>query len=168
VDLLVTGAGRASWGTLVFRCALGRGGLTGNKVEGDGATPIGSWPMRRLLYRADRVGIPRTRLPLAAVTPEDGWSDDPGDPLYNVQVRLPHPWHHERLWRSDPLYDLVVVLGYNDAPVAAGAGSAVFLHVARPDFAPTEGCVALAQWDLEAILADAVVGDRVTVPDETR
>lgn len=163
MDLVVTGSGRASWGTLVFRCAVGRGGLTCDKKEGDGATPVGAWPMRRLLYRADRVGIPRTRLPLAPIGPNDGWSDDPADPLYNAPVPLPHPWRHERLWRADAHYDLVVVLGYNDDPAVPGAGSAVFLHLAHPDFTATAGCIALARADLETVLADAVAGDRVAV-----
>ena len=163
MDLIVSAAGEARWGELRFRCALGKGGLRRDKREGDGATPIGAWPMRRLLYRADRVGSPATRLPSAPIGREDGWCDDPADPAYNRPVRLPHPARHERLWREDELYDLVVVLGHNDDPVVAGAGSAIFLHVARADYAPTEGCVALAQADLARVLIEAAPGDRVVV-----
>jgi L,D-peptidoglycan transpeptidase YkuD (ErfK/YbiS/YcfS/YnhG family) len=163
MDLIVAASGEARWGELRFRCALGRGGLKAEKREGDGATPIGAWPMRRLLYRADRLGRPATRLPFIELEPEDGWCDDPADPAYNRPVRRPYPGRHERLWREDDLYDLVVVLGHNDDPVVAGHGSAIFLHVARPDYERTEGCVALAAADLLRVLAEAAPGDRVVV-----
>jgi L,D-peptidoglycan transpeptidase YkuD (ErfK/YbiS/YcfS/YnhG family) len=163
MDLIVTASCRARWGELSFRCALGRGGLAREKREGDGATPIGAWPMRRLLYRSDRIERPATRLPFLEIGPEDGWCDDPADPAYNRPVRLPYPGRHERLWREDALYDLVVVLGHNDDPVVPGGGSAIFLHLARPDYGPTEGCVALARADLTRVLAEAEAGDRVVV-----
>jgi L,D-peptidoglycan transpeptidase YkuD (ErfK/YbiS/YcfS/YnhG family) len=92
-------------------------------------------------------------VPKEPLAPEDGWCDDPTHADYNRQVRLPHPARHEELWRADALYDVIGVLGWNDAPVQRGRGSAIFLHLARPDFAPTEGCVALAQSDLLRLLA---------------
>jgi L,D-peptidoglycan transpeptidase YkuD (ErfK/YbiS/YcfS/YnhG family) len=143
------------------RCALGRGGVADAeaKVEGDGATPAGVWPLRRLLFRPDRGVPPPTRLPSAPIAPDDGWCDAPGDPRYNRQVTLPYPASAERLWREDHLYDLLVVLGHNDAPVVQGAGSAIFLHLATDGFAPTEGCVALARADLIALLERAGPGD---------
>ncbi|GAB6052426.1 L,D-transpeptidase family protein [Magnetospira thiophila] len=159
----VDGQGFVSWETQRVRCALGRNGLAVDKREGDGVTPIGSFPLRRFFYRSDRLGEPNTRLSGRALTPEDGWSDDPDDPAYNRLVTLPHPWRHEVLWREDPLYDVIVVLGYNDAPVRQGAGSAIFLHVARPDYAPTEGCVALALEDLLALLKICAPGDCLEV-----
>ena len=136
-----------------MRCALGRGGLTTRKREGDGATPVGLFPLRCLWYRADRVGIPRTALELFSISQDSGWSDDPADPAYNRPVILPHAARHEKMWREDGLYDLVVPLGYNDDPPEPDRGSAIFLHVARPDFSPTEGCVAIARSDLLALLA---------------
>lgn len=141
------------FGPLAWRCALGRGGISTDKREGDGATPVGVLPLRRLLYRADRVAAPVCRLPVEPLSPEDGWCDDPGDVAYNRRVRLPHPARHERLWREDPLYDLVGVLGWNDDPVQRGRGSAIFLHLARPDLAPTAGCIALPERELRALLA---------------
>ncbi len=122
------------------------------KREGDGAAPIGKWPARRVYYRPDRGTAPETGLPVIALKPEDGWSDDPAEPNYNRPVTLPCRGSHERLWREDGVYDLIVELGYNDDPVVAGKGSAIFLHVARPGYAPTEGCAALAQADLRAVL----------------
>jgi len=136
-----------------YRCALGRGGISVVKREGDGVTPAGRFPLRRLLYRADRLPAPRCALPAAAIQSHDGWCDASGDAACNRQVRLPYAASAERLWREDGLYDLVLVLGHNDAPPVAGAGSAIFVHVARADYGPTEGCVALAKADLLEVLA---------------
>ncbi len=166
MDLIVTAQGdvwQARFGERTWRCAVGRGGLVEDKREGDGATPIGCWPLRRLLYRPDRGARPVTALPLRAMAPEDGWCDDPADPNYNQPLCLPYASGHERLWRADSLYDLVVVLGYNDDPPRAGKGSAIFLHVARDDYGPTEGCVALAKDDLIDLLALLVLDSRVCV-----
>lgn len=146
--------GRAEWRGHFLRCALGRGGIRTDKVEGDGATPAGAFPFRRLFYRADRLALPVTSLPTHPIGRDDGWCDDPADPLYNRPVRLPYPGRHERMWHADALYDLVLVIGHNDAPVLPGRGSAVFVHLARPDFGPTEGCVAFTAGDLLSILAE--------------
>ena len=139
------------------RCALGRSGVlaAADKREGDGATPLGVWPIRRVLYRPDRGGPPATALPVSPIAPDDGWCDAPADAAYNRPVTLPYPASCEGMWREDALYDLVCVLAHNDDPAVAGQGSAIFLHLARPDYAPTEGCVALARADLEALLAMA-------------
>jgi L,D-peptidoglycan transpeptidase YkuD (ErfK/YbiS/YcfS/YnhG family) len=133
-------------------CALGRAGITGDKREGDHATPRGLLVMREAFYRADRLARPLIRLPIRPLEPHDGWCDDPLDRCYNRPVRHPYPASAERLWREDHLYDLIVVLGHNDQPPVPGRGSAIFLHVARPDFGPTEGCVALQLEDLLALL----------------
>jgi L,D-peptidoglycan transpeptidase YkuD (ErfK/YbiS/YcfS/YnhG family) len=139
--------------TTRIRCALGRGGVRADKREGDGATPAGLFPLRRLFFRADRSDRPASGLPTQALAPSDGWCDDPAHESYNEFVTLPFTARHERLWRDDALYDIVGVIGYNDAPVRAGLGSAIFLHVATSDYAPTEGCVALAPDDLRYVLA---------------
>jgi L,D-peptidoglycan transpeptidase YkuD (ErfK/YbiS/YcfS/YnhG family) len=163
MNLVVDPSGIARWGSLRFRCALGRGGLSRDKREGDGATPVGSWAMRRLLYRADRIDRPQTGLPCTTIRQDDGWCDAPQDPKYNQPVQLPYAASAEALCRADGVYDLIVPLGYNDAPVVAGAGSAIFLHVARTDFAPTEGCVALARADLLSVLREANLQSHVIV-----
>ena len=149
---------------LSWRCALGRGGVRVLKEEGDGATPAGLLPLRRVLYRADRVAVPRAAVAREPIGEQDGWCDDPGHRDYNRQIRLPHPARHEELWRRDEVYDVVGVLGWNDAPVLRGRGSAIFLHVARADYAPTEGCVALSRPDLLAVLGAGVTGLRVLAP----
>jgi L,D-peptidoglycan transpeptidase YkuD (ErfK/YbiS/YcfS/YnhG family) len=151
-DLVVTPDGRARLGRQSFRCALGAGGVRRFKLEGDGATPAGSFPLRHLFYRRDRMREPETGLPKVQLTPADGWCDDPADPDYNRLVKRPFWKTHEVMWRGDHLYDLVVDVGYNDNPPIAGRGSAIFLHLARPDYGPTAGCVAFSQVDFLAIL----------------
>lgn len=150
---------------LRFRCVLGKGGAkpAAGKREGDGASPIGAWPARRVYYRPDKGPAPETGLPVIALRPEDGWSDDPGEASYNQLVALPCRGSHERLWRGDGVYDLIVELGYNDDPAVAGMGSAIFLHVARPDYPPTEGCVALAEADLRAVLKQLGGGSLIEI-----
>jgi L,D-peptidoglycan transpeptidase YkuD (ErfK/YbiS/YcfS/YnhG family) len=161
--LVLVAGGTAWWGARPMRCALGRAGIVDEKREGDGGSPAGLWPMREVLFRGDRLGTVTTALPARPIEPEDGWCDDPADPCYNRKVRLPYPGRCERLWRADRLYDIVVPLGYNDDPVVPGAGSAIFLHVARRHFPPTEGCVALALGDLLAVLAAAQPGAAVRI-----
>lgn len=135
-----------------LRCAVGRGGIVDDKREGDGGTPRGTWPLRCVLWRPDRVPRPRTQLNALPLAPWDGWCDAPGDARYNSYVPLPYAASCERLWRDDAVYDVIVMLGYNDAPVVDGRGSAIFMHVARDGYTPTEGCVALALPDLLAVL----------------
>ena len=134
-------------------CALGRSGIRSDKREGDGATPAGLWPIRRVLYRDDRVVLPPVSYPSSPNRPDDGWCDDPVSPLYNTAVKHPFEGSAEHLWRTDDLYDVVGVLGHNDQPPIAGRGSAIFMHIARPGYAPTEGCVALPRADLLVLLA---------------
>lgn len=147
------------------RCALGSGGVVeaDAKREGDGASPLGVWFLRTLRFRSDRLAPPRTWLPSRALAPLDGWCDAPADPAYNYPVLHPYPASAEHLWREDHLYDLVVDLGYNDDPVVPGAGSAIFLHLAREDYAPTQGCVALGLHDLRDLLSLARPGDSICI-----
>lgn len=144
--------GVASWDGRAVRVSLGRSGVRADKREGDGATPIGRFPPRFVLYRSDRVGAPVTDLPVRPIRASDGWCDDPTSPDYNRLIALPHPAGHETLSREDHVYDLLLVIGHNDAPPVPGMGSAVFVHLARPDWSPTEGCVAFAEADLRDLL----------------
>jgi L,D-peptidoglycan transpeptidase YkuD (ErfK/YbiS/YcfS/YnhG family) len=150
---IVTGDGLLTLGTETFRAALGRGGVRADKREGDGATPLGPLPLRQVLYRPDRGAVPVCAVTIEAISPHDGWCDDPTHPGYNRRVRLPIGASAEALWRDDSVYDLIGVLGWNDSPVRPGLGSAIFLHLAPEDFAATEGCVALAPDDLRRVLA---------------
>ena len=157
------GAHHADWGAGARRCAVGRAGIAAKEREGDGVTPVGAWPLRRVFYRADRLVRPRTTLQASPLAPHDGWCEAPDDPDYNRLVRLPHRATAESMWRDDHLYDVVVVVGYNDDPVIAGLGSAIFIHLARADFSPTAGCVALSRPDLLDALAQLKPGDRLIV-----
>ena len=156
--------GRFEFGARSLRCALGRGGVkpAAEKREGDGASPLGVWPIRRVLYRPD-VGAPPTALPLEPIAREHGWSDDPEDEAYNTRVTLPYRGSFEKLWRDDHIYDVVVVLGHNDDPPRPYMGSCIFLHLARDDYSATQGCVALSREDLEAVLAEAGPGDKLEI-----
>ncbi|WP_291869053.1 L,D-transpeptidase family protein [Bradyrhizobium sp.] len=139
---------RRGWltaGGLTIPVALGRGGILANKREGDGGTPRGTFRPRQLWWRADRHARPRTFLPVRAIRPEDAWCEDPGDRHYNQPVRLPLDRGGDRLQRDDHLYDFIVEIDHNIQPRIAGRGSAVFLHLARDNFGPTAGCVAMTR-----------------------
>lgn len=140
-------------GNLIVPCALGRSGITARKHEGDGATPLGRFELTQVLYNPDRVRRPLTALPTSIIASADGWCDAPGDRNYNRPVQLPYAASTEKLCRGDGLYDLVVVLDYNVMPRVHQRGSAIFMHVARLGFLPTEGCIALRRADLLRVLA---------------
>jgi len=135
-------------GPLMVPVALGRSGIKANKREGDGGTPRGWFRPRRLWWRADRLRRPRTLLPTRRITQTAAWSEDPSDSNYNCPVSRSANEPGDRLWRSDALYDVFIEIDHNVRPRIAGRGSAVFIHVARPGFAPTAGCVALRLQDL--------------------
>src|SRR2546421_6487880 len=156
-------AGRLSWPGGEARAVCGRGGVRTDKREGDGASPEGAFPLLYGFYRPDRIARPESGLTMTALQPDDGWVDDPGDPNYNRLVKLPYMASHEEMWLNDGLYDLVVVIGYNTDPVVAGRGSAIFLHVARPDFSPTAGCIAIARDALAALLGLLGPGSTITI-----
>jgi L,D-peptidoglycan transpeptidase YkuD (ErfK/YbiS/YcfS/YnhG family) len=137
-------------GPFALPVALGRSGIKANKREGDGATPRGQFRPVRLWWRADRAAVPRTHLPVRRIAPDDAWCEDPADRRYNRPVRAEK--RGDRLWRQDDLYDFIVELDHNTRPRIAGRGSAVFVHVARENFAPTAGCVALPARRLKALL----------------
>jgi L,D-peptidoglycan transpeptidase YkuD (ErfK/YbiS/YcfS/YnhG family) len=143
--------------------ALGRSGLAALKREGDGTTPLGRFAMRQALYRADRGVRPRSSLPLRAIRGYDGWCEDPSDPNYNRLVKLSPRHTSDRLTRNDHLYDLIIVLGYNDLPRVRGRGSAIFVHLARKGYTPTAGCIGLSRHDLLLMLAQAKRGSRIVV-----
>ncbi|MBP2311583.1 L,D-transpeptidase family protein [Azospirillum soli] len=165
MEITVHPCGQLIWPGGSFRCALGRGGVRADKREGDGATPVGRFALRRVLWRADRLERPETGLPVSPIAPDDGWCDAPEDPAYNRPVKRPYPASHEELWREDHVYDVIVVMGHNDDPVVPGQGSAVFMHVARPDWEPTAGCIALPLPDLLRLLKDCGPDTALTVLD---
>jgi L,D-peptidoglycan transpeptidase YkuD (ErfK/YbiS/YcfS/YnhG family) len=150
-------------GASMVPIVLGRAGIRRNKREGDGATPAGRFRPVRLWWRADRMSKPRTRLPARPIDDALAWCEDPGDRRYNRAFRRSANEPGDRLWRADALYDLVVELDHNTRPRVAGRGSAVFIHIARPNGAPTAGCVALTAADLRRLLARLGPGTRIEI-----
>jgi len=156
-DNMLQAAGRK------IACVIGRAGRRADKREGDGATPIGRFPLRCVLYRPDRIAPPETALPVQAILPDDLWCDAPDHALYNRPTRKPFSASAEEMWRTDHVYDLVVVIGHNDDPIVPYLGSAVFIHLPHDDGRPTAGCVALPRNDLLDLLAQVSPGDALVV-----
>ena len=152
-----TARGKFSGNGLTCQCALGRGGVVGaaQKREGDGTSPQGVWQMKRVFYRPDRLARPETHLPVVPLRATDGWCDAPDHPLYNRPVTLPFEASHEKLWRDDHVYDLIVELDHNSDPVVPARGSAVFFHLAHDDYRPTEGCVAISREHMLQVLQNS-------------
>ena len=147
-------------------CCIGLNGLTLNKIEGDNCTPIGTWPFRRVFYRADKQDMPLTRLPLTKITKQMGWCDDPKDEgNYNKLVELPYLYSHEKLWRDDDIYDIIVELGYNDRPPVKGLGSAIFMHLMAKDGSPTAGCISLRKDDLLNLISIVDLNEVLEIKD---
>jgi L,D-peptidoglycan transpeptidase YkuD (ErfK/YbiS/YcfS/YnhG family) len=157
MEIVVDSHGFVTWADAAgiprtVRCAVGRNGIGDKISEGDGYTPVGRFALRRVMVRSDRISDLHTALPVSPLSKTDGWCDDPASADYNKPVTLPHPARHEELWRDDGVYDVIVEIGCNDDPVEPGKGSAIFMHVAKPGYTPTEGCVALALDDLLDLL----------------
>lgn len=150
-------------GPITVPCALGRSGVIARKKEGDGATPLGCFELLHVFYRPDRGRAPKTVLPVEPITCDAGWCDDPGHRLYNRPVKLPFAASHEKMWRDDRLYDVVVVLDCNMYPAVRGRGSAIFFHIARETYTPTEGCVAVSPVHMRLLLERAGPGSCMTI-----
>jgi L,D-peptidoglycan transpeptidase YkuD (ErfK/YbiS/YcfS/YnhG family) len=150
-------------GPLTIPVALGRGGIKADKREGDGGTPRGRFHPIRLWWRADRLPVPHTMLPLRRIGPADAWSEDPQDRRYNQPFRRSANEPGDRLRRDDALYDLIVEIDHNTRPRVAGRGSAVFLHVARPGYGPTAGCVAMRRQDLQRLVSRLTSKTRILI-----
>jgi L,D-peptidoglycan transpeptidase YkuD (ErfK/YbiS/YcfS/YnhG family) len=150
-------------GPLALPVALGRGGIKANKREGDGGTPRGTFRPKRLWWRSERHRRPATLLPARPIQPDDGWCEDPSDRHYNRPIKVPPGSQADRLARADELYDFIVEIDHNTRPRVAGRGSAVFIHVARAQFAATAGCVALKTAALRRLLARLGPRTRIVV-----
>ncbi len=154
MNLVIKPNGQSHWNNITFRCALGRGGISNNKKEGDGITPAGKFALRQVFFRSDRISAPRTILPITCIKKTDAWCDCPESKQYNKLITLPISGGYETLWRTDAIYDLIAVVGYNDQPVIPGNGSAIFVHLATPSFSNTKGCVAFSKSALSKILEE--------------
>lgn len=145
--------GQIVLGTLRLACVLGRGGVTRLKREGDGATPAGRHRLESLIVRRDRLTGPAGPVPARAMRPTDAWEEEPRSGRYNRLVHRHAAAAGDRLWRDDRLYDIVGVLDWNRRERGSYRGSAIFLHLCRPDRGPTAGCIALQPRALKLLLA---------------
>jgi L,D-peptidoglycan transpeptidase YkuD (ErfK/YbiS/YcfS/YnhG family) len=150
-------------GPLAIPVVLGRSGIRANKREGDGATPRGRFHLLRLWWRPDRSLRPVTHLPVRRIDPTVAWCEDPADRRYNRPFRRSAGESGDRLWRDDALYDLLIEIDHNRRPRVAQRGSAVFLHLARPNRSPTAGCVAFAHPALKRLLRHLGTKTRIEI-----
>ena len=148
-----------------FRCAIGLGGTTKEKIEGDQCTPIGEFKFNKIYYRSDKLGKLDFLIPSAEISFEDGWCDDTDNKFYNQFVKFPFDGSAERLHREDDLYDIVCVMNYNTEPVIPGKGSAIFLHICKNNFTHTEGCVAVKKEVLLKISRQINENTTITIED---
>ena len=165
--IVSTSACTATFDGQSYPCRIGRKGAIAGELgrEGDEKTPLGEYHLRFGLYRADRLPAPKSELTFRPLRKDDGWCDDSGDPAYNRFIRLPHPASHEKLWREDGAYDVILVISHNDNPPKAKLGSAVFIHVAQPDDRETMGCVAVSPEVMVKILPYLATGMRVSIQE---
>ncbi len=150
-------------GSITVPAAIGRSGRTSRKREGDGATPIAEMRVVEGFWRTDRGPRPVTRLPMKPIARDALWCDEPRHPLYNRPARKPLRASHEEMRRADGLYDICIVLDWNLTSRKRYGGSAIFFHLARPDFTPTEGCIAISERAMRRLLPAIVPGTRLRV-----
>ncbi len=168
-EIIVYADGWLKYLSEVYRCSLGAGGLIDktDKREGDNKTPIGEYPLRRVFWRENKLSsAPKTNLELNKITQNMGWCDDVNSDDYNRLITLPTDFSHEKLHRNDDVYDIIIELGHNDNPIVKNLGSAVFMHIARENYKPTEGCVALAKHDLLDLLEKISDNTMIKILDE--
>jgi L,D-peptidoglycan transpeptidase YkuD (ErfK/YbiS/YcfS/YnhG family) len=136
-----------------FRCALGKAGIGKKKIEGDNITPKGLYKIVKIYYRKDRIKKISSKFKLIKITKNIGWCDDPNSEKYNKIINLPTKYSYEKLYRKDNVYDLILVLNYNMSPVIKNKGSAIFIHITKKKYQPTQGCVALKKNNLLKLIS---------------
>ena len=135
-----------------IKCSIGKNGITKNKQEGDLKTPSGTFKLKKIFYRKDRIKFIKTALKKNYIKKNIGWCDDPTSKYYNKEIKFPFNGSAEKLWRKDNIYDLIIVLNYNFNPIIKNKGSAIFLHICKKNYAPTTGCVAINKKDMMNLL----------------
>ena len=148
-----------------YKCSIGYNGLSKNKTEGDGCTPVGTFKLNKIMYRPDKINNFKSNLETEIIEKGDGWCDDINSELYNQKIIFPYEQSAENLYRDDDLYDLICVIDYNLNPIIKGKGSAIFLHIARSDYSPTHGCVAIKKDGLIEIAMKLDRGSSIQIND---
>jgi L,D-peptidoglycan transpeptidase YkuD (ErfK/YbiS/YcfS/YnhG family) len=150
--IIINKSGYLKFKNLKFKCALGKAGVGNKKIEGDNITPKGTFGIVKIYYRSDRIKKIYSRIKLFKINNKMGWCDDPNSKKYNQLIKLPSKYTHEKLYRQDNLYDLVIVLNYNMIPIIKNKGSAIFIHVAKENYKKTAGCIALKKKHLVKLI----------------
>ena len=151
--IIINKSGYLKYKDFKFKCALGKAGIGEKKREGDNVTPTGTFKIVKIYYRSDRVKKISSKLRLIEITKNMGWCDDPNSKNYNQLINLPSKYNHEKLFKKNNIYDLIIVLNYNMKPVIKNKGSAIFIHIAKKNYQPTQGCIALKKNDLLKLLS---------------
>ena len=134
-----------------LRCSIGKRGISINKKEGDKKTPKGKFKLKYILYRKDRMPNLKTKLKKIEIKKNMGWCDDPGSKHYNKIINYPFKYSAEKLWRKDNIYDVIIIIDYNLNPIIKNKGSAIFLHIAKQIYKPTNGCIAVSKKNIKLI-----------------
>jgi L,D-peptidoglycan transpeptidase YkuD (ErfK/YbiS/YcfS/YnhG family) len=151
--IIIKKTGYLQYKNLKFRCALGKAGIKKKEKEGDNVTPKGIFKITSMYYRPDRIKNIITAIKKIKIKKNIGWCDDPDSHFYNQQISLPTKFNHEKLYRNDNLYDLVLVLNYNTNPIIKNKGSAIFIHIAKKNYKKTKGCIALKKKHLIELIS---------------
>jgi L,D-peptidoglycan transpeptidase YkuD (ErfK/YbiS/YcfS/YnhG family) len=151
--IIVKKSGYLKYKNLKFRCALGKEGVKKKTMEGDNITPKGIFKIIKIYYRPDKIKKIKTLIKKIKIKKNMGWCDDPNSRFYNKMINLPTKYSHEKLYRNDHLYDLIVVLSYNTNPIIKNRGSAIFMHIANNSYKKTKGCIALKKEHLIKIIS---------------
>ena len=161
--IIVKKSGYLKYKNLKFRCALGKAGVKKKRIEGDNITPRGIFKIIKIYYRPDKIKKIKTSIKKIKIKKNMGWCDDPKSSFYNRQIKLPTKYGHEKLYRNDNLYDLIVVLNYNMKPIIKNKGSAIFLHVAKNSYQETKGCIALKKEHLIKVISKIKKNTRIKI-----
>ena len=151
--IIINKSGHLKYKNLKFKCALGKAGIGKKKQEGDNITPSGTFKIVKIYYRSDRIKKISSKFKAIEITKNMGWCDDPNSKYYNQLINLPSRYSHEKLFKKKNIYDIIVVLNYNMKPVIKNKGSAIFIHIAKKNYQPTQGCIALKKNDLLKLLS---------------
>ena len=150
--IIINKSGYLKYNDIKFKCALGKSGIGKKRIEGDNITPKGTFKIIKIYYRKDRIKKINSVFKIIEIKKNMGWCDDPESKKYNQLIKLPSKYRHEKLFRNDRIYDLMIVLNYNMSPVIKNKGSAIFIHIAKNNYNKTKGCIALKKKDLIEIV----------------
>ena len=151
--IIINKSGYLKYNDIKFKCALGKSGIGKKRIEGDNITPKGTFKIIKIYYRKDRIKKINSVFKIIEIKKDMGWCDDPESKKYNQLIKLPSKYRHEKLFRNDRIYDLILVLDYNMSPVIKNKGSAIFIHIAKNNYNKTKGCIALKKKDLIEIVS---------------